>query len=235
MSHIPSAVILLECLLALTLIALLPYAWRRAGRIDALLWTLVWCTRTLASLNGSLRLEGESQVLSAYVGLQACSGLALIIMFLRSELRVSKLAKTLMFHIIGAGSSEQRVAGPPTMGEQRDERRREPRLTFGDEVRVPAMVTIVGQVKPPLRATVLNISSRGVRLLVDREVSPGTAVCIEAEHILLAGRVHYCNRQGSGFTIGLATEARPLAVQQPAEVPQFAADGINAEAYHQIQ
>jgi hypothetical protein len=67
---------------------LLVYLIRKLGIVDALLWVLVWCTRLFASLNGLRRLPEGSPELSTYLGLQACSAIALIVVLLRSEFRI---------------------------------------------------------------------------------------------------------------------------------------------------
>ncbi|HSB14837.1 MAG TPA: hypothetical protein VLE22_10275, partial [Bryobacteraceae bacterium] len=67
---------------------LLVYLVKKLGIGDVLLWALVWCTRVFASLNGLRRLPEASPELPTYLGLQACSAIALIVVLLRSEFRI---------------------------------------------------------------------------------------------------------------------------------------------------
>jgi hypothetical protein len=67
---------------------LLVYLIKKLGIVDVLLWVLVWCTRLFASLNGLRRLPEGSADLYTYLGLQACSAIALIVVLLRSEFRI---------------------------------------------------------------------------------------------------------------------------------------------------
>jgi hypothetical protein len=52
----------------------------------------------------------------------------------------------------------------------------------------------------------VDISERGMRLLVDRRVPLETPVRVETGDILFLGEVCYCNPEGDAYSIGLALE-----------------------------
>ncbi len=82
---ISSTVLLLEGGLAVLFMLLLWFSRSKAvGRAD-LLWIFVWATRLFASLNGSRHMTGDDRELLTYVGLQACSGLSLMLILARHE------------------------------------------------------------------------------------------------------------------------------------------------------
>jgi c-di-GMP-binding flagellar brake protein YcgR len=82
--------------------------------------------------------------------------------------------------------------------------RREPRI----EVSQPVQVTILQKPETQLRGHVLNISGRGMRLLLDRPVTSGIPIKIRWENTLVLGEVCYCQRlpEGKEFAVGLRLE-----------------------------
>ena len=88
--NIPPQVTTLEGGLAIAFLSLLVFVRRRGGRADDALWGLVWTTRLLASLNGAQHFPVLSRELQVYMGLQALSGLSLMLILMRSEIRVLK-------------------------------------------------------------------------------------------------------------------------------------------------
>ena len=87
---IPGQITTLEGGLTIGFLALLLFLRRTGGRGDDILWGLVWTTRVLASLNGSRHFPQFSPEFGAYMGLQALSGLSLMLIVMRSEFRVFK-------------------------------------------------------------------------------------------------------------------------------------------------
>jgi len=64
--------------------------WRKVGVVDALLWGMVWCTRVFAAVKGAGHLQADSEDLFIYMALQGCSGVALIAILMRGEIRIVK-------------------------------------------------------------------------------------------------------------------------------------------------
>jgi hypothetical protein len=69
----------------------------------------VWATRLFASLIGSRRLSGADAELFTYMALQACSGLSLMVIMSRYELKIfkDKLVRRVLVQLTGT------EAGPP--------------------------------------------------------------------------------------------------------------------------
>ena len=98
MMGVSSTVLLLEGGFAAVFLSLLLFARSRGGGSADFLWGLVWATRLFASLNGSRHMSGGQMELFTYLGLQACSGLSLMLILARHERKVFKdrLLKRLM-------------------------------------------------------------------------------------------------------------------------------------------
>ncbi len=98
---IPNQVLVLEGGITVGFLMLLLFVHRRSGRADDILWGLVWTTRLFASLNGARHFGGSSLELGVYMGLQALSGLSLMLILMRSELRLlrERLARHLLLQL----------------------------------------------------------------------------------------------------------------------------------------
>jgi hypothetical protein len=83
------------------------------------------------------------------------------------------------------------------------DRRAQPRLSAEQTVQV----TILGASDVLAIGRVEEISARGMRLLVDCRVEPGSKVQIDSGDTSLAGNVRYCRTEDRGFVIGLQLEA----------------------------
>jgi hypothetical protein len=107
---IPNTVLLVEAVYAVIFMMMLTLAQRNGGGRGDALWGLVWATRLFASLNGSRHLGGDPSELFMYLGLQACSGLSLILILARYERKVFKdrLMRRLLLHMTHV------EVGPPT-------------------------------------------------------------------------------------------------------------------------
>ena len=94
----------LEGALAVMFFAVVLWLYRKVDAADASLWVLAWATRVFASLEGVRHLAAGSQEMGMYMGLQACSACALMVVLARSELRVLKerVVKRLMLRLGGA-------------------------------------------------------------------------------------------------------------------------------------
>ena len=88
--------------------------------------------------------------------------------------------------------SEQRVSGT--------------NLPVATQVRLTILGDGTGE-ETTLKASVGNLSGRGVRLLLDRPLALDTAVRVDFQHdedgALLLGEVVYCVQEGNHFAIGL--------------------------------
>lgn len=100
MMGISSTVLILEGGFAILFLCVLMFARSRGGGKADLLWGLVWATRLFASLNGSRHMSGEHTELFTYLGLQACSGLSLMLILAHHERKVFK--DRLMKRLLGA-------------------------------------------------------------------------------------------------------------------------------------
>lgn len=85
MMGVSSTVLLLEGGLTVVFLTLMSLARNRGGGRADLLWGLVWATRLFASLNGSRHMSGNDTELFTFLGLQACSGLSLMLILARQE------------------------------------------------------------------------------------------------------------------------------------------------------
>jgi hypothetical protein len=108
-----SSVLLLESGLAVLFFSVILLLWQKVAACDAALWVLAWATRVFASLQGVQHLSpGRSGDLTAYMGLQACSACALILVLARTELRVlrERLVRKLFLQLSGVqlGASKTR-------------------------------------------------------------------------------------------------------------------------------
>ncbi len=82
------------------------------------------------------------------------------------------------------------------------ERRSEPRYP-ADE---PAKVTILGSEPCVISGRVVNLSGKGMRLMLEREAPVGAPVRVDVDGTILLGEVCYCARQGNSFCAGLELE-----------------------------
>ncbi len=82
------------------------------------------------------------------------------------------------------------------------ERRREPRFESGE----PVEAHILGRDPAVLPARIQNVSGRGMRLLLDRPLSPGAALMIKTGAASFLGEVCYCEPLPQGHAVGLVLD-----------------------------
>lgn len=118
MSGVSNTVLLLEGGLAVVFLSLMLVARNRGGGRADVLWGLVWATRVFASLNGSRHMSGDQTELFTYVGLQACSGLSLMLILARHERKGFKdrLMRQLVLQMAGAETATSSRSLPGTVG-----------------------------------------------------------------------------------------------------------------------
>ena len=107
---VSGTVLLLEGGLTVVFLTLLLLGRQRSGGREDSLWILVWATRLFASLNGSRHLSGANSELLTYTALQACSGLSLMLILSRYEL---KLFKDRLVRRLFVQLSEAEEVSPP--------------------------------------------------------------------------------------------------------------------------
>jgi hypothetical protein len=90
------------------------------------------------------------------------------------------------------------------------DRRSEQRLT-ADQL---AQVTLLGASDSRFLARILDLSGRGMRLLVDRALSPGSLVKVEAEDVLILGEVCYSLASNPGFEVGLELQHSLIGLRE---------------------
>jgi hypothetical protein len=105
----PTALLLfVEACLAIVFFGVMVALWRRIDFPDAALWVMVWSTRVFATIAGSAHVPRSEAGL--YIGLQACSACALILILARSELRVLKQRLLRRFMLeLGTSAAEPRA------------------------------------------------------------------------------------------------------------------------------
>jgi hypothetical protein len=117
---VSGTVLLFEGGLALVFMTLLLLGQKKGGGREDSLWGLVWATRLFASLHGSRHMSANGAELLTYIGLQACSGLSLMLILSRYELKVfkDKLMNRLLLQVAGAGGVGPRrvLPGDTTAG-----------------------------------------------------------------------------------------------------------------------
>lgn len=65
------------------------------------------------------------------------------------------------------------------------------------------LVTVLGSHALQISGTAIDISGRGLRLLLSGRVGPGDPVKIDMDDSLLLGEVCYCQTQGSDYIVGV--------------------------------
>ena len=111
MSNAYSSLLTLEGGLAVVFFGVMLVLWRKVDVADAGLWVFLWATRVFASLKAVQNVPEASGELGMFVGLQACSALALIMVLARSELRVlrERLVRRLYMQVAVIQPSAPRV------------------------------------------------------------------------------------------------------------------------------
>ena len=89
------------------------------------------------------------------------------------------------------------------------DRRMQPRLPAEQTVQV----TILGANEISIIGRVVEVSGRGMRLLVDCPVEPHSPILIDLGDSSLSGEVRYCRAGDTGFVIGLQLEQAPGGVK----------------------
>lgn len=79
------------------------------------------------------------------------------------------------------------------------ERRSEPR--FKTCQLIP--LTILGDSGLLLTAIAVEVSARGMRIVLDRPIPVGAAVKLESDDTLMLGEISYCRPESNGFVAGL--------------------------------
>lgn len=82
------------------------------------------------------------------------------------------------------------------------DRRREPRL----EVQEPVEITILTEPEIHFRGWTVNISGRGMRLLLEQPVPLGSAIRVDLSDRVLLGEACYCQPEGDRWVAGLQLE-----------------------------
>jgi len=82
------------------------------------------------------------------------------------------------------------------------ERRREPRFPADQ----PAMLMALGPQQHCLPARIVEVSGRGMRLLLPQPLKLDTPVRVDCADTMLLGEVCYCLREGDQFMVGLELE-----------------------------
>lgn len=79
------------------------------------------------------------------------------------------------------------------------ERRRELRVNTDQAV----MVTVLGRQRQEMQGRTVDLSGRGMRIVLPKRVHPGDPIKVGLEDALLLGEVCYCRPQGRDFVIGI--------------------------------
>jgi len=82
------------------------------------------------------------------------------------------------------------------------ERRSVPRYPANE----PARVTVLGDTNRALAGRMVNLSGRGMRLLLDQDVPVGVPVRVDVDGTILLGEVCYCAMEGNSYCVGIDLE-----------------------------
>lgn len=82
------------------------------------------------------------------------------------------------------------------------DRRREVRVTADQIVKVTAL----GKYRQKMDGIAVDLSGRGLRVLLPDPVEPGDALKIDLEDTLLLGEVCYCTAQDYGYIVGIEVD-----------------------------
>jgi hypothetical protein len=94
------------------------------------------------------------------------------------------------------------------------EKRAGVRFPAGQSVRV----TLLSHPPDQFSARVVNLSGKGMRLLLDRPISPGAPLKIEWVETLLLGEVCYCEAVEGGYAAGLELQHALLQTSELARL-----------------
>ena len=83
-----------------------------------------------------------------------------------------------------------------------EQRRKQGRLPAEQTVQL----TVLGTTEVSIIGRVVNVSGRGVRLLADCPVEPGSSIQIDLGASVLMGEVRYCQAEGQQFGLGIELE-----------------------------
>ena len=70
-------------------------------------------------------------------------------------------------------------------------------------IRLPAIVTLLGQDEVRVPAQIRNASGRGLAVEMPMPVAPGAALKVEMEDAMLLGEAIYCRSEPGMFLVGL--------------------------------
>ena len=70
----------------------------------------------------------------------------------------------------------------------------------------PVTVTILGGENCVISGRVVNLSGKGMRLVLEREAPIGAPVRVDVDGTILLGEVCYCAREGNSYYAGLELE-----------------------------
>ncbi len=82
------------------------------------------------------------------------------------------------------------------------ERRRDPRFT----VAVPTRITLLGPKTAEVNGTVIDVSERGMQLLLPVPAPPGSLIKLEWADGFVLGEVCWCRQENEGFSAGVQLE-----------------------------
>jgi c-di-GMP-binding flagellar brake protein YcgR len=103
------------------------------------------------------------------------------------------------------------------------ERRREVRVVCDQTVRV----TVLGRHRQEMQGTAVDLSGRGMRIMLPDRVPPGDAVKVHLDDVLLLGEICYCRPQGRGFVVGIELDQALIGLADLARLNRALADGAS--------
>jgi PilZ domain len=74
------------------------------------------------------------------------------------------------------------------------------------QVRLSAIVSVIGTSAPVIRCEIQNISERGVQIWLDQPLQYASLVRIEYDDSLILGEVVYCKQEQAGWLVGIHAE-----------------------------
>ena len=89
------------------------------------------------------------------------------------------------------------------------ERRREPRIRSYETVQL----TVLGNDGYSTAANALQLSSHGMRLVVDRPIAVNAAVKVDGDRWMVLGEVCYCKPERSHYSVGLQLDQALMGLE----------------------
>jgi c-di-GMP-binding flagellar brake protein YcgR len=100
------------------------------------------------------------------------------------------------------------------------ERRREVRVVCDQTVRV----TVLGRHRQEMQGKAVDLSGRGMRIVLTDRIPPGDPVKIQLDDTLLLGEICYCRPNGRGYVVGIELDQALIGLADLARLNRALSD-----------